>query len=75
MKTIKEIIAEMDPAIVAGLREHSRLQAQWAEEEAQEQRIHAAHEDLLNIAKLAANGTYINPNWAREILEKHGLSK
>jgi hypothetical protein len=30
--------------------------------------------DLLKIARLAANGTYINPNWAREILEKHGLN-
>jgi hypothetical protein len=30
--------------------------------------------DLLKIARLAANGTYIPRDWARDILKKHGLN-
>jgi hypothetical protein len=51
----------------------ARAQARADEADRLASQVLRAHPDLLNIAKLAANGTHVPRDWAKGILEKHGL--
>lgn len=44
-----------------------------AQDDAAKTRAITAHADLLAIAKMAADGTYIPRDHAREVLQRHGL--